>query len=155
MGIESSINCRYRIVTKGTPEAIAAKEMCSAEMAHKLAPKPELAELLIPTFAVGCRRPTPGNGFLEALVSDNVDVVSSPIVRVTEKGIITKDGEHEVDAIICATGFDVSLKPRFPFIGRNGADLAKRWSAQPAEAYMGCMVDDHPNYFSEFRRRRR
>lgn len=123
--------------------------MCAAEMRAKLASKPEIADLLVPTFAVGCRRPTPGNGFLEALVADNVDVVSSPIVRVTERGIETKDGVHEVDAIVCATGFDVSLKPRFPFIGRNGADLAKRWSEGPAEAYMGVMIDDHPNYFSK------
>lgn len=142
-------------MTKGTREAVAAKAQCAAMMAAKLAPKPELADVLIPDFAVGCRRPTPGNGFLEALVSDNVDVVTSPIVRVTERGILTADGEHEVDAIVCATGFDVSLKPRFPFFGRNGADLAKRWALEPPEAYMSVMVDDHPNYFSEWRPARR
>lgn len=135
---------------KASDEQKAARAACTAEMATKLASKPELRELLIPDFAVGCRRPTPGNGFLEALVSDNVDVVSTRIERVTPNGIMTADGvEHVVDAIVCATGFDVSLKPRFPFVGRNGADLAERWSKGPAESYMSIMVDNHPNYFSE------
>ncbi|GMK56212.1 hypothetical protein CspeluHIS016_0300520 [Cutaneotrichosporon spelunceum] len=146
-GIESSINGRYQIVTKGTTQAAEAKAASTADMRAKLAAKPEIADLLIPDFMVGCRRPTPGNGFLEALVEDNVQVVSDPIVRIEERGIVTTKGLHEVDAIVCATGFDASLKPRFPFTGRNGADLAKRWSTGPAEAYMGIMVDDHPNYF--------
>ncbi|BEJ11649.1 hypothetical protein CspHIS471_0201090 [Cutaneotrichosporon sp. HIS471] len=147
-GIESSINCRYQIVTKGTDQAAEAKVANAADMRAKLAAKPEIADLLIPDFMVGCRRPTPGNGFLEALVADNVDVVSDHIVRIEETGIVTTERLHQVDAIVCATGFDVSLKPRFPFIGRNGADLAKRWATTP-EAYMGIMVDDHPNYFSK------
>ncbi|KAL1411931.1 hypothetical protein Q8F55_002919 [Vanrija albida] len=148
-GIEDSLNSRFKIMQKGSAEQAAAREVCTAEMATKLASKPELRELLIPDFAVGCRRPTPGNGFLEALVSDNVDVVSTRIERVTANGIVTADGvEHAVDAIVCATGFDVSLKPRFPFVGRNGADLAERWSKGPAESYMSIMVDNHPNYFT-------
>ncbi|CAK9782911.1 FAD/NAD(P)-binding domain-containing protein [Cutaneotrichosporon oleaginosum] len=147
-GIESSINCRYLFVTKGTPQAAEAKAVSKAQMEAKLASKPEIAKLLIPDFMVGCRRPTPGNGYLEALVADNVEVVSNPIVRVEERGLVTADGTlHEVDTIVCATGFDVSLKPRFPFTGRNGADLAKRWATEPTEAYMGVMVDEHPNYF--------
>ena len=35
-------------------------------MAEKLPGRPDLAEMLIPDFAVGCRRITPGGGFLEA-----------------------------------------------------------------------------------------
>jgi cation diffusion facilitator CzcD-associated flavoprotein CzcO len=77
-------------------------------MEQRLAKRPEVAKKLIPTFSVGCRRPTPGNGFLEALCEDNVEPVTKGIKRITEKGIVTEDGvEHEVDIIICATGFDV------------------------------------------------
>jgi len=32
-----------------------------------------LAQMLLPSFPVGCRRQTPGPGYLEALVQDNVD----------------------------------------------------------------------------------
>lgn len=32
------------------------------------------AELLLPSFPVGCRRQTPGPGFLEAITQDNVEM---------------------------------------------------------------------------------
>lgn len=35
--------------------------------------------------------------------------------------------ERKVDTIICATGFDVSYRPRFPIVGKNGVDLADKW----------------------------
>lgn len=69
---------------------------------------------------VGCRRPTPGNGYLEALCSENTEVVSESIAQITPKGIMTADGvEHEVDVIVCATGFDVSWRPSYPTIGKR------------------------------------
>lgn len=71
----------------------------------KLASKPHIAKSLIPTFAVGCRRLTPGPGYLEALASDNVDFISAGIKRVTETGIEDVEGNHrEYDTIVCATG---------------------------------------------------
>ena len=82
-------------------------DLCTQIMTAKLAAKPELVERLLPDFTVGCRRPTPGNGFLEALCSPKVDCVFDAIVEFTPKGIRTADGtEHEFDAIICATGFN-------------------------------------------------
>ena len=82
-------------------------DLCTKIMTDKLAGKPELVERLLPDFTVGCRRPTPGNGFLEALCSPKVDCVFDAIVEFTPKGIRTADGtEHEFDAIICATGFN-------------------------------------------------
>jgi cation diffusion facilitator CzcD-associated flavoprotein CzcO len=108
----------------------------------------ELARMLIPSFPVGCRRQTPGPDFLEALLEPNVDARWDDIGKITEKGILTKSGEElEFDAIVCATGFDTSFRPRFPIIGRNGADLAKQWDAIP-EAYFGLAVPNFPNYFS-------
>lgn len=50
---------------------------------------------------------TPGPGWLEALVKDNVEFIPQTIERITPKGIVTADGkEREYDAIVCATGFD-------------------------------------------------
>lgn len=99
-------------------------------MQDRLARKPELAEHLIPKWVrcqvpfecneprraltlassrffcqpVGCRRLTPGIGFLEALCEDNVEAIFSDISRVDETGIWTVDGRYqEYDAIICAT----------------------------------------------------
>lgn len=76
-------------------------------MKQKLERKPEIYESLIPSFPPGCRRLTPGPGYLEALVENNVTFIGTGIQNVTENGIIDNKGEfHEVDAIICATGFD-------------------------------------------------
>lgn len=119
-------------------------------MRKKLAAKPEIADLIVPKdFAVGCCRPTPGNGYLEALCEDNVSVVSSDIVSFTSKGIQTADGtEHEFDVIVCATGFDVSWRPHYPTIGRNGVSLGDHWKDVP-ETYLSVTVAGFPNYISK------
>lgn len=120
-------------------------------MRAKLASKPEIADLIVPKdFAVGCRRPTPGNGYLEALCKDNVTVVSSSIEEITPKGIRSADGvEHEVDVIVCATGFDVSWRPHYPTIGRHGISLSDYWKDVP-NTYLSITVANFPNYISAF-----
>lgn len=116
-------------------------------MKRRLEKKPELIEDLIPSFPPGCRRLTPGPGYLEALTDDKVDVIKSPIVKVDAEGIFTADGKHHpTDVLVCATGFDTTFIPRFPIIGRNGVSLAKRWERTP-ENYLSFAVDGFPNYF--------
>ena len=46
----------------------------------------------------------------------------------------------------CATGFDVSFRPQFDMIGRNGADLREAWKDE-AESYLSLGARDMPNYF--------
>lgn len=95
------------------------------------------------------RRFTPGDGFLEALVADNTTVVTEDIECVTPTGIRTIDGtEYEVDAIVCATGFDVSQRPTFPVIGRDGLDLRDFWEEEPIN-YLSVAAPGFPNYFSK------
>lgn len=109
----------------------------------------EIAKWLLPDFPVGCRRLTPGPGFLEALVRDNVDSHWDNIARIDTTGIVGKDGKtRPVDAIFCATGFDTSFKPRISIIGRNGVNLADKWTKEDPEAYFGTLVSEMPNYFS-------
>lgn len=119
-------------------------------MRRKLAKKPQVAEKIIPKdFAVGCRRPTPGNGYLEALCEDNVDLISEGITEITPEGIRTADGvEHKFDVIVCATGFDVSWKPAYPTIGRGGRSLSEQWKDIPS-TYLSVAAPNFPNYFSE------
>ncbi|KAI9150713.1 FAD/NAD(P)-binding domain-containing protein [Paramyrothecium foliicola] len=107
------------------------------------------AEILLPSFPVGCRRQTPGPGFLEAIIQDNVELRWDDIQGITEKGIVTRSGEErEYDVIVCATGFDTSFKPPFPIIGRNGVNLAEKWTVEQPKAYFGFLVPDMPNYFT-------
>lgn len=119
-------------------------------MRRKLASKPDIAEKMVPKdYAVGCRRPTPGNGYLEALCEDNVEVVSDSIAEITPSGIKTADGvEHEVDIIVCATGFDVSWRPAYPTVGREGRSLAEEWKEIPS-TYLSITVPHFPNYLSK------
>jgi cation diffusion facilitator CzcD-associated flavoprotein CzcO len=75
-------------------------------MEQKLNDVPWLKEKLIPEWGVGCRRLTPGIGYLETLSKPNVKVVFGEIESVTEKGCKCDDGiEYLVDVLICATGF--------------------------------------------------
>ncbi|KAI0172817.1 putative dimethylaniline monooxygenase [Hypoxylon sp. FL1284] len=145
--IESELNARYRFILNGSREQKEAKEAAEQDMRRRLAKKPEIAEFLIPTtFAVGCRRPTPGNGYLEALCADNAAVVTQPIERITPTGIRTADGAHHaLDALVCATGFDVSWRPAYPTRGRGGRSLGAEWAAAPS-TYLSVAAPGFPNY---------
>jgi cation diffusion facilitator CzcD-associated flavoprotein CzcO len=149
--IESELNSRFRFILNGPAAQTTARAFAEQEMRRKLQKKLWIADLIVlQYFAVGCRRPTPGNGYLEALCEDNVDVIQETIAEITPKGIRTSDGiEHEVDVIVCATGFDVSWKPHYPTIGREGRSLAEEWKDVPS-TYLSITVPHFPNYLSRF-----
>lgn len=91
----------------GTREQEEFWAMTNQSMKTKLASKPEIYHSLTPKWPPGCRRLTPGPGYLEALVQDNVTFISDSIETVLPNAIKAADGQvYQVDAIICATGFD-------------------------------------------------
>ncbi len=105
--IERVMNGVPLIVMKGTPEQKEFFRLNDESMKKKLEKKPEIYESLRPDFSPFCRRLTPGPGYLEALVQDNVDFIGCGIDEVLPNGIRAKDGTvREVDVIICATGYD-------------------------------------------------
>jgi cation diffusion facilitator CzcD-associated flavoprotein CzcO len=110
-----------------------------------------LATALTPKWGVGCRRLTPGLGFLESLVEKNVTVVLDEIEKVVPEGVVTCDGTlHKIDALVCATGFDTTYRPRFNLMGRPAKPLHELWAdTNDVEAYLAMMVPDFPNYFSK------
>jgi cation diffusion facilitator CzcD-associated flavoprotein CzcO len=145
--IEKELNFRFPLFVKGTQFQQIAREFTNKDMRAKLEKKPELAEKIIPSFSVGCRRPTPGSGYLNALCADNTQVVWGEIDSFTDKGLRSKDGtEREFDVIIAATGFDFSFKPRWPIVGANDVDLQETWGENPA-CYLSALAQDMPNYF--------
>lgn len=117
-------------------------------MVTKLNNDERLVDKIVPkNFNVGCRRPTPGNGYLEALVSEKTTCFTESIHSITPDGFTDQQGnEYQVDVIICATGFDTSHKPQFPVIGLNGLTLKERWAECP-ESYIGLAAPSMPNYF--------
>lgn len=107
-----------------------------------------IAEALLPDFPVGCRRQTPGPGFLEALIRDNVEMRWDDIESITLTGIRARSGEErQYDVIVCATGFDTTFQPAIPIVGRNGVNLSEKWRTDRPKAYFGIAVPDMPNYF--------
>lgn len=121
-------------------------DLVDAMMREKLKGSPELIEKLIPKYEIGCRRLSPGNGYLEAIQAHNARVTFSPISRVTPTGIESEEGEEEFDLIVCATGFDTSFVPGWDLVGRDGRRLADEWKDTPT-AYFSICAGGVPNYF--------
>ncbi|KPI42856.1 putative sterigmatocystin biosynthesis monooxygenase stcW [Cyphellophora attinorum] len=146
--IETEGNAMHPFSLKGSPMSAGARDMFTQLMKGRLAKKPELGDFLIPSFAPGCRRLTPGEGFLEALTEDNVEFINTAIEAVTETGVVLQGGRAiELDVLVCATGFNAAGPPPFPVIGVDGRALSDRWEKYP-EAYMSVAVDGFPNYFT-------
>ncbi|KAL6248051.1 hypothetical protein RBB50_005399 [Rhinocladiella similis] len=148
--IEGELNQRFGFIINGTSAQKAAREFSENEMKAKLKDRPELLEKIMPDdFFVGCRRPTPGNGYLECLAGPKTVPFTRQLGQITEKGFIDPDGnEQEVDVIICATGFDTSYKPRFPLIV-NGVNKAEQWKDKPhphVPSYLSLAYAGVPNY---------
>ncbi|CZR50297.1 uncharacterized protein PAC_00169 [Phialocephala subalpina] len=86
---------------------------------------------------IGCRRLTPGDGYLEALTQSNVEHPFDEISHATQDGLVTTDGkEHKVDVIVCATGFHIPFQPHFEVIGREGIRMKEAWDPNP-NCYLG------------------
>ncbi|KAH6854618.1 hypothetical protein B0I37DRAFT_349914 [Chaetomium sp. MPI-CAGE-AT-0009] len=142
------------LIHESTIRGTAMQQECQAAlhqaMHAKLHTRPDLLSLLIPSFAPGCRRLTPGKGFLEALLEPNVNVVSDAITEITPSGITTTNTTtHPLDTLICATGYTVARAPPFPIHGRRSLPLSTRWHARP-ESYLSLAVDGFPNLFMLF-----
>lgn len=145
--IERDANSGHSLTLKDSEMQKSAREDFTALMKEKLAKKPEILDSLLPSFSVGCRRLTPGTGYLEALVEDNVNFINTPIQKATENGLLLENGDQvELDVLVCATGFKASAPPPFPVVGRNGKTMKEKFEPY-AETYMSLATDGFPNYF--------
>lgn len=145
--LEAGMQGGHIITQKGSQAQVEARKAFDTEMRKKLEKKPDIAQHMLPDFPPLCKRLTPGPGYLEALTEDNVDVIATKISHITATGIQTTDGKHrEVDAIVCATGFDTSFHGRFPVYGINGQKLQDRWRSVQS-TYLSMTIDGFPNYF--------
>ncbi|KAF2847728.1 FAD/NAD(P)-binding domain-containing protein [Plenodomus tracheiphilus IPT5] len=148
LSIEEDGNAVHAVTIKGTPAQMGARDMFYAHMKQRLASKPEIFEALVPSFLPGCRRLSPGPGYLEALTQPNVSFITSAITHISESAIHTADGKaHEIDTLICATGFKASTAPPFPVTGMDGLTLAQKWEKR-ATAYLSHSIPSFPNLFT-------
>lgn len=148
LAIEEDGNAIHAATIKGTPLQLGGKEAFKNHMEQKLASAPHIFKALLPSFSPGCRRLTPGPGYLEALTKPNVAFITSPISHISEFAIHNTDGQtHEIDALVCATGFHTSAPPPFGFIGAKGLTLEKKWEKR-ATTYLSHSVSGFPNFFT-------
>ena len=111
---------------------------------------PATAEKLIPrNHGFGTRRLPLETFYYEVYNQDNVelvDIVETPIERITPMGIRTSTADHEFDIIIYATGFDAitGAFDRIDLRGVGGTALKAKWKHGP-ETFLGVMVDGFPN----------
>ncbi len=146
--LESAVNNLFDMFISGSDVSKGAHEMMRAEMNRRIGPgHEELKERLIPSWSPGCRRITPGDGYLEALVKPNVTTVHEEIEKVVPEGLVDGSGKlHKVDIIACATGFNIAFAPPFQVYGTNGASMAEEFEPEP-QVYLAMAVPKFPNYF--------
>lgn len=141
-----SVNSVYRLMLAGSELNGFIANATEGLMRQRLSENPHLIEKLIPKYDVGCRRLSPGDGYLESMQQPNARWCFESIEEITPSGIRTAVGEEVFDLIVCATGFDTSFIPGWELIGRDGRRLDKEWAATP-EAYFALCTAAAPNYF--------
>lgn len=115
---------------------------------YKEAPE-KYHSFIVPDFPLGCKRRIYDPGYLASLHRDNIHLLPEGIKEVTETGIISDSGrEEDFDAIILATGFDVtSFLAPMNIVGKHGGSLHHQWAShRGAQAYMGTFIHNFPNF---------
>ena len=144
--LETAMNSRWTLFWANTGLQNSAREQTRKQMREIIGDN-AIADKLIPNLPLGCRRLTPGVGYLETLMAKNVTAVFGSIQEITSDSVKTNDSEYQLDVLICATGFDTSFLPRFSMQGRNGVSLSDIWREDP-KGYLGLAVPGFPNYFN-------
>ncbi|MVZ99086.1 NAD(P)-binding protein [Actinomadura sp. LD22] len=118
----------------------------------KLADRPDLIDKMIPPHPPFSTRPIQVDSdynMYDAIMRDDVTLVTAGIERITPTGIRTGDGvDHDVDVIVYATGFKANecLWP-MDVIGRDGRSVHDLWAKDGPRAYLGTMLPGFPNLF--------
>jgi 4-hydroxyacetophenone monooxygenase len=148
--IEADPNFKHSHAVSESNKAIF--DVCLEFMRRKMPGREDLVQKMLPEAPPFSSRPvlvdSDGNIY-DALMQDNVDLVTEEIERLTPAGIRTRDGEErDFDVIVYATGFKANefLWP-MTLIGRDGQSLSDLWAKDGARAYIGTMIPGFPNVF--------
>jgi len=130
------------------PQSARLRDMMKAHIARELAPRPELIEAMVPDYPPYSKRVLLDNRWYQTFLRDNVTLESGAIQEVTESGIITTAGHHELDLIILATGFRASrMLQTFEVENAKGQNLQEVWNQDDARAYLGVTIPGFANLF--------
>jgi len=123
-----------------------------AFMRRKLGNREDLLAKMTPKAPPNSARSVfvdPENSVFDALLRENVELVSDPIERIVPDGIQDADGTlHHLDAIVLATGFKANefLWP-MKIKGKGGITQDQLWAKDGPRAYIGAMMPGFPNFF--------
>jgi 4-hydroxyacetophenone monooxygenase len=127
----------------------AARMMFTQWITSQVDGDQELLDKVLPDYPATGKRTLQDNGtWLRTLRRDNVELIRTPIERITPTGVVTSDGqEHPADVIVYATGFRATevLWP-LRITGRDGVELRDAWADRPY-AYRGITVPGFPNFY--------
>ncbi|KAA0075540.1 NAD(P)/FAD-dependent oxidoreductase [Mycolicibacterium sp. P9-64] len=127
----------------------AARMMFTQWITSQIDGDQELLDKVLPDYPATGKRTLQDDGtWLRTLRRDNVELIRTPIERITPTGVVTSDGkEHPADVIVYATGFRATevLWP-LRITGRDGVELRDAWADRPY-AYRGITVPGFPNFY--------
>ncbi len=122
-----------------------ARQFMTAYLEEQFGGRPDLLARVVPDYPPFAKRMVLDNGgWAAALTRPNVTLVDDEIVGIRPRGVVTAGGEHEVDVVVYATGFEASdfLAP-VRVTGRGGVELHEKWHGD-ARAYLGLCVPGVP-----------
>jgi len=113
---------------------------------------PETAQLLQPnTHPIGTKRICIDTDYFASFNRPNVtlvDIRANPIEEIVPHGVRSGGKDHEIDALVLATGFDAMTGSvaKIDIRGRNGVTLNQKWAEGP-KTLLGLMTAGFPNLF--------
>ncbi|MBR0824293.1 NAD(P)/FAD-dependent oxidoreductase [Bradyrhizobium manausense] len=133
----------------------AANDTAASFVREKIAETvkdPATAKLLQPTtYPIGTKRICIDTDYFDTFNRPNVslvDIKANPIEEITENAVRVAGHDHEIDALVLATGFDAMTGSvaRIDIRGRAGRTLNQKWAEGP-KTYLGLMSAGFPNLF--------
>ncbi|OBJ67406.1 monooxygenase [Mycobacterium marseillense] len=111
---------------------------------------PAYRRALVPRYGMYAKRPVISSTFLPALNRDTVNLITTPIQRVTKTGVLTQDSiHHPADLLVLATGYELYTDPEThrpgTVVGRDGFDLAEQFRRHGLRSYAGTCYPRVPN----------
>jgi cyclohexanone monooxygenase len=140
-----------------TPTGPTAANATAVDFVHRkikeIVRDPAVADLLCPReHPLGTKRLCVDTDYYATFNRDNValvDISSTPIDEITERGLRVGDTEFDFDALVFATGFDAMTGALLwvDIRGRDGLALREHWAEGP-HSYLGLAVAGFPNLFT-------
>jgi cation diffusion facilitator CzcD-associated flavoprotein CzcO len=139
---------RGSIHRPGTKVNALRERQCRGYIDHVFKDRPDLRQMVTPTYPYPGKRPVLTGAFYPALLRDNVELVPHAVASVTAGGIVDDCGvEHPADVLVMATGFQpTNYLATLNIVGRHGVSLKEFWHGEPT-AFLGLTVPGFPNFY--------